>query len=90
MLASKPEHKITSQATALQKDYSCDPNEAFPVQLAILASSLKSEIARLSSVKDLAHLLIVDNFAMTSAFTDVVTALLLILTLPVTVATAER
>ena len=44
----------------------------------------------MSSVKDLAHLLIVDYSAMASAFTDVVTALLLFLTLPVSVATAER
>ena len=63
---------------------------AFPVQLVTLASSLKSEIAKVSSVKDLAHLLIVDHAAMTSALTDVVSALLLFLTLPVTIASAER
>ena len=90
VLSSTPEHDIVSQATALQKDYSSDLSEAFPVQLVTLASSLKSEIAKLSSVKDLAHLLIVDHAAMTSTFTDVVSALLLFLTLPVTVATAER
>ena len=90
VLSSTPEHDIVSQATALQKDYSSDLSEAFPVQLVTLASSLKSEIAKLSSVKDLAHLLIVDHAAMTSAFTDVVSALLMFLTLPVTVATAER
>jgi Domain of unknown function (DUF4371)/hAT family C-terminal dimerisation region len=89
-LSSAPEDEIVEQATALQKAYSCDLSEAFPVQLVTLASSLKSEIAKLSSVKDLAHLLIVENVAMTSSFMDVVTALLLFLTLPVAVATAER
>ena len=41
-------------------------------------------------IKQLAHMIIVDYSAISSGFTDVVTALLLFLTLPVTVATAER
>ncbi len=90
ILSSIPEHDIVSLATGLQKEYSCDLSEAFPIQLVTLASSFKSEIAQLSSVKDLAHLLIVDHAALTSTFTEVVSALLLFLTLPVTVATAER
>ena len=90
VLSLAAERDILSQATSLQKDYSCDLSEAFPLQLVTFASSLKSEIGKLSSVQDLAHLLIVDYTAMTSAFTDVVSALLLFLTLPVSVATAER
>jgi hypothetical protein len=90
VLSSTAERDILSRATSLQKDYSSDLSEAFPLQLVTFASSLKSEIGKLSSVKDLAHLLIVDYAAMTSAFTDVVSALLLFLTLPVSVATAER
>ena len=90
VLSSTAERDILSQATSLQKDYSSDLSEAFPLQLVTFASSLKLEIGKLSSVKDLAHLLIVDYAAMTSAFTDVVSALLLFLTLPVSVATAER
>ena len=54
------------------------------------AASLRSQIITLSSVQQVAHLLIVEYSAMASAFTDVVTALLLFLTLPVTVASAER
>ena len=90
VLSLAAERDILSQATSLQKDYSCDLSEAFPLQLVTFASSLKSEIGKLSSVKDLAHLLIVDYAAMTSAFTDVVSALLLFLILPVSVATAAR
>ena len=41
-------------------------------------------------IKQLARTIIVDYSAISSGFTDVVTALLLFLTLPVTVATAER
>jgi len=90
VLSSVPEHDIVSQATALQKEYSCDLSDAFPVELVTLASSFKSEIAQLSSVKDLAHLLIVENAALTSTVTEVVSALLLFLTLPATDATAEQ
>lgn len=90
VLSSTVERDILSQATFLQKEYSSVLSEAFPLQLVTFASSLKSEIENVSSVKDLAHLLIVDYSAMASAFTDVVTALLLFLTLPVSVATAER
>ena len=54
------------------------------------ATSLKSEISKLFSVQALAHLLIVDYCAMASSYPDVVTSLLLFITLPVTVASAER
>ncbi len=90
VLSSLPEHDIVLQAAALQKQYSSDLSEAFPVQLVTFASSFKAEIAQLSSVKDLAHLLIVDNAAMTPTFTEIVSVLLLFLTLPVSVASAER
>ena len=73
VLSSAVEHDIVEQATSLQKDLS----EAFPLQLATFAVSLKPDIQKLSSVQDLAHLLIVEYAAMTSGFTDVVTALLL-------------
>jgi len=74
----------TWRTTALQKEYSCDLRDVFPVQLVTLASSFKSEIAQLSSLGDL------DNSARTSTFTEVVSALLLFLSLSVNVATAER
>jgi len=51
---------------------------------------LKHDIARLPSIKQLANMLIVENYALSSGFTDVVTAFLLCLTVRVTVASAER
>ena len=72
VLSSAAEHEIVEQATSLQKDYSSDLSEAFPLQLATFAVSLKPEIQKLSSVQNLAHLLIVEYAAMTSGFTDVV------------------
>jgi hypothetical protein len=51
---------------------------------------MQGEIAKLRSVKQLAHMLIVENASELSGFTDVVTALILFLSLPVTVAAAGR
>jgi hypothetical protein len=53
-------------------------------------TSFKSQITKLTTVQQMTHLLIVDYAAVASGFTDVVTAMLLFLTLPVTVASAER
>ena len=51
---------------------------------------MQEEIAKLHSATDLAHMLIVENVSVSSGFAGIVTALLLFLTLPETVATAER
>jgi hypothetical protein len=67
-----------------------DLSNAFPVQLVMFQTSFKSQIAKLTTVQQMTHLLIVDYAAVASGFTDVVTAMLLFLTLPVTVASAER
>ena len=90
VLSTTDEQGIIKAAEILQQQYSCDLTEAFPVQLVTFAASLRSQIITLSSVQQVAHLLIVEYSAVASAFTDVVTALLLFLTLPVTVASAER
>src|SRR4029434_4637075 len=53
-------------------------------------SCFKAAISQQSSVQQIATMLIVDNHSVTSAFGEVCTALLLFLTVPVTVAKAER
>lgn len=60
------------------------------MQLVSFKASFKTDIQKISSIKQLAHLLIVEYSAVSSAFADVFTALILFLTLPVTVASAER
>ena len=50
---------------------------------------MKSEIDKVTSVMFLAKMLIVDNAALSSTFSDVITAVRLFFTLPVTVASAE-
>jgi len=78
------------KATELQDDYPNDLSSAFPIQLACFRASMKTEINKATSVKCLAKMLIVNYAALSSAFSDVNTALLLFQTLPVTIATAER
>ena len=89
-LTALAECEIVEAATCLQVEYPDDLSEAFPMQLMSFKASLKNDIEKMSSIKQLAHMLIVDYSAISSAFDDVVTALLLFLTLPVTVASAER
>ena len=59
------------------------------MQMVCFRASMQEEIAKLHSITELAHMLIVENASVSSGFADIVTALLLFLTLPVTVATAE-
>lgn len=74
----------------MQADYSSDLSDTFDIQLVSFSTSLNFEIATLSSVQQPTHLQIVDYCAMASPFPDVVTALLLFLTLSVTVASDEQ
>jgi len=90
VLSQLDEFNIMQKATKLQEDYLDDLSSAFPIQLARFRASMKTEIDKATSVKCLAKMLIVNYAALSSAFSDVITALLLFLTLPVTVATAER
>ena len=52
--------------------------------------SMQGKIAKVNNIKQLAHMLIIENASVSSGFDDVVTALILFLTIPVSVATAER
>jgi len=74
------ERDIRKAAEVPQRQYSCDLTEAFPVQLVTFATSLQHEIVKFSTVQQSTHLLTVDYAAVASAFTDVVTALIAILT----------
>jgi hypothetical protein len=54
------EHEIVEAATRLQEEYSDDLSEAFAMQLVSFKASLKTDIEKLSSIKQLAHMLIVE------------------------------
>ena len=64
---------------------------AYPLQIACFSETMRDKTAELNNVQQLAKMLTVENTSVSSGFTDVMTAaFLLFLTLPVTVATAER
>ena len=81
---------LLEKAKQLQREYEIDLSAAFPLQKVRFKQSIQSEIAKLSTAKQLAYMLIVKNATVSSGFIDVITALILFLTLPVAVATAER
>ena len=70
--------------------YSRDLSSSFLHQLLAFRACFKSEIAKKPTVKDMAKMLIVENCTIAASFTDVCTALMLYLTIPVTVVSAER
>jgi hypothetical protein len=90
VLAQSNDQQVLQRAEALQREYEDDLSPAFPMQMVCFRASMQAEIAKLHCIKELAHMLIVENASVSSGFADIVTALLLFLTLPVTVATAER
>ena len=84
------EHEIISCAEAIQRKYSEDITTEFPLQMVMVKSMLHDEISKISSIRELADLLIVKLSTIAASVPQVITALLLFLTLPVTVASAER
>lgn len=90
VLITLPEKELFMSAETLQQTYSSDLSATFPLEIVALCMPLKEKIASLQSIKDFAVFLIVENNTLSSNFPEVTTALLLFLTLPVSVATAER
>jgi hypothetical protein len=89
-LAKTDSQLLLEKVNILQHEYKDDLSPAFSLQIVCFRDTMRYEIAKLSNVKQLAHMIIVENSSLSSSFADVATALLLFLTLPVKVATAER
>ena len=82
---------IIYQSTAsLVATYFNDLCDSFTTQLLSLRALFKDDIKHIPTVMELAHFLVVKNYSLLPTFQDLYTAFLLFLTLPVTVATAER
>ena len=81
---------IRSAAESLAKQYDTDISSAFPSQFLSFRSCFHSQLSTKSTILKVAHLLLIDYHALSSTFSDVCTANMLLLTLPVTVATCER
>ena len=62
----------------------------FPTQMLSIKTSFRETIAHLKSAKEMASFLIVENASLATTYPDVCTAYIMYMTIPVTVATAER
>ena len=58
VLSRTDEREIIQLATKLQREYQDDLSQEFPLQLVCLKATLRNEIYKLSSIKQLAHMII--------------------------------
>jgi len=70
--------------------FSDDISPMFPAQILSVRSSFRAAIAKMTCVRELSTLLIVENGLLATTYPDVCTACIMYLTVPVTVAAAER
>ncbi|XP_050516311.1 uncharacterized protein LOC126891168 [Diabrotica virgifera virgifera] len=90
VLVKLTEKEIFEKAGELQRLYEKDIGPSLPLELISLQSGFKCELSKLKTVYDLASLLMIEFDTLATSFPEVQTALMLFLTLPVTVASAER
>uniref|UniRef100_A0A8C3A271 HAT C-terminal dimerisation domain-containing protein n=1 Tax=Cyclopterus lumpus TaxID=8103 RepID=A0A8C3A271_CYCLU len=86
------DNDMYQSASALAEQYSDDLSADFPDQVLALRQALKFAIREIKngSIYDLANTLIIKHNSILSSVPDVATAIKLFLTIPVTVASAER
>ncbi len=91
-LLLKSDDELYKSASALADQYYDDLSADFPEQVLSFRSAFMSTIKEIErgSVQDLAHTLFIKHHSILSSVPDVATAIKLFLTLPVTVASAER
>lgn len=90
MLLESTDDELSHAANKLCEVYNQDLSPLFPHQIKCFRSAMRPLIAQQSSAMDLAKLLIIENNGVASCVPDVCTAFFIFLTLPVTVAGAER
>ena len=89
-LCNVTDDELALQANILVEKYKQDLSLQFPIQLVSFRGCFRDSIAKVKTIRELTDLLIVENNSISSSFDEVCTALLLFLTIPVTVASAER
>ena len=81
---------LHDKAKLLTSAYSNDVSSDFPNQLLSFRSIMKAELEKLSTIRQIAELLIVKHSSIMTSVPDIVTVFKIFLTIPVTVASAER
>ena len=72
MLAQSDDQRVLQRTKALQREYEYEDDQSpeFPIQMVYFRSSIEAEIAKLHSITELAHMLIVENASVLSGFAD--------------------
>ena len=84
-LTSLADEELHESAVLLAERYSTDISPAFPTQLLSFCACFQSILSNNSTVFEVDELLMIDHFALSSTYSDVCMAYLLLLTIPVTV-----
>ena len=78
------------EASKFSYKFSDNVSPLFPSRMLYIKTSFTGKIAHLKSAKEMASFLIVENASLATTYPDVCTAYMMYMTVPVTVATAER
>jgi len=89
-LLSLSDTELGQRADEFVKRFHSDISPSFSSEILSVRSALRKDIENVKTIKDLAHLLVVSNSALSASFPEVCTALMMFLTIPVTVPSAER
>lgn len=89
-LVNASENIIHEKALHFANTFSEDISPDFPSQLSSVRILFQDELKKIKTVKQFADMIIIDYFSLSSSYPDVCTACMMYLTLPVTVAKAER
>ena len=90
VLLNNTDEMLHDKAKHLTLAYSNDLSSDFPSQLLSFRSIMKAELEKLTTIRQIAELLIVKHSSIMTSVPDVATAFKIFLTIPVTVASAER
>jgi len=82
--------ELLKMSKSLIREYSDDISDELSDQLLLLKMTFSVTLSALKSIKDLAKFILITHSESSSSFPDIITACLLYLTLPVTVASTER
>lgn len=90
VLLNSTDVEIHEMAEKIRYTYEDDISDMLTDQLLSFRICFSEELKNVKSAKELLTFILVDNFSSSSSFTDIITLCFIYLTIPVTVASAER
>ena len=90
LLSNASHLNLEVEARKFSSKFSDNVSPLFPSQMLSIRTPFREKIAHLKSAKEMAFFLIVENASLATTYPDVCTAYMMYITVPVTVATAER